>query len=469
MGTEPRIHTLPFEILAEIFEFCLPPHPSLPNPATAPLLVAQICQRWREIALSSPRLWSFISLAVKKPEPGKIPRYGGVAHTDLWLLRAAERRLSIAVHIETPLRLSSNILEALAARCARWENVVLCITQADLLAMLILIQDLLLPALHTIALDIVDSPRQDITKYTFPFLMAPRLSVVRLSRSFIGFLSKSGNDLPITLSALEYVAYSPDEVTRIMSSFPALRHLITYTVSLETFPSSPLPPLRSLMMHNFALRLPEGALPSLTDLTIQLKQRNEVVTLCDFLFRSGCVLAHLGLHVFLSQEFVPAAFQTIFAYTPALSSLCLTNPAELSAFTYTPQATSEHSFFCRLFSTDESPTKLPSSLRHLSITEVLMPNPYPSIAALVQCQPNLESLRIASSYPVVRSAEVEPRPEHIFVIDAARAGGMRISTAAAAISVGSPTTMFDPGVREETDELARPENPLARDFRFSFS
>ncbi|KAJ7055750.1 hypothetical protein C8F01DRAFT_1373275 [Mycena amicta] len=170
------------------------------------------------------------------------------------------------------------------------------------------------------------------------------------------------------------------------------------------------------------------------------------------------------------------SFQTIFAATPTLSSLSIVQSAQSSwNFTLTRPPLScpapGNSFFCRLLSTAEWSTKLPSSLRHLSITEVLMPNPYPSIAALVQCQPNLESLRIGRLYPVVRSEEVEPRPEHISVIDAARAGGMRISVAAA-ISVSSPNNIsFDPDIiiMEETDELARPENPLARDFRLFFS
>ncbi|KAJ7209838.1 hypothetical protein C8J57DRAFT_1087325, partial [Mycena rebaudengoi] len=50
--------TLPPEILSRIFVFCLPTdlYPR-PSPKTAPLLVAQICGHWREIALETSELW----------------------------------------------------------------------------------------------------------------------------------------------------------------------------------------------------------------------------------------------------------------------------------------------------------------------------------------------------------------------------------------------------------------------------
>ncbi|KAJ7111378.1 hypothetical protein C8R44DRAFT_583899, partial [Mycena epipterygia] len=50
--------TLPNEITSRIFVQCLPTHGRVrPSPRKAPLILAQICQQWREIALSTGDLW----------------------------------------------------------------------------------------------------------------------------------------------------------------------------------------------------------------------------------------------------------------------------------------------------------------------------------------------------------------------------------------------------------------------------
>ncbi|KAJ7784122.1 hypothetical protein B0H16DRAFT_1296848, partial [Mycena metata] len=58
------VATLPPEITSNIFLRCLPPSPELSSPVkahpsmfTAPLLFLQVCRMWRNIALSTPRLW----------------------------------------------------------------------------------------------------------------------------------------------------------------------------------------------------------------------------------------------------------------------------------------------------------------------------------------------------------------------------------------------------------------------------
>ncbi|KAJ7236201.1 hypothetical protein C8J57DRAFT_1571064, partial [Mycena rebaudengoi] len=51
--------TLPVEITSSIFLHCLPSHGRvIPSPSSAPLLLAQICHHWREVALSTGELWS---------------------------------------------------------------------------------------------------------------------------------------------------------------------------------------------------------------------------------------------------------------------------------------------------------------------------------------------------------------------------------------------------------------------------
>ncbi|KAJ6610649.1 hypothetical protein B0H10DRAFT_1648235, partial [Mycena sp. CBHHK59/15] len=50
--------SLPTEITMEIFRRCIHPGSApRPSPAKAPLLLAQICRQWRQIALNTPDLW----------------------------------------------------------------------------------------------------------------------------------------------------------------------------------------------------------------------------------------------------------------------------------------------------------------------------------------------------------------------------------------------------------------------------
>lgn len=58
MPPSPFSDDCPAEILIECFLFCV--YPDLPtlHPNCAPILVTRVCRRWREVALSTPLLWS---------------------------------------------------------------------------------------------------------------------------------------------------------------------------------------------------------------------------------------------------------------------------------------------------------------------------------------------------------------------------------------------------------------------------
>ncbi|KIJ13172.1 hypothetical protein PAXINDRAFT_50824, partial [Paxillus involutus ATCC 200175] len=52
------IRRFPPEVLGEIFVQCLPGDTYIhPGPDTVPLLLTGICKGWRQVALSTPRLW----------------------------------------------------------------------------------------------------------------------------------------------------------------------------------------------------------------------------------------------------------------------------------------------------------------------------------------------------------------------------------------------------------------------------
>ena len=68
--------TLPTELLAEIFTLCLSEnwHDRRFDVRQAPLLLSNICKRWREIALSTPFLWSTLIFDSNKASPVALAR-----------------------------------------------------------------------------------------------------------------------------------------------------------------------------------------------------------------------------------------------------------------------------------------------------------------------------------------------------------------------------------------------------------
>ncbi|KAJ2919834.1 hypothetical protein MD484_g604, partial [Candolleomyces efflorescens] len=63
------IRRLPDDILREIFVYCLPPNRTAGMCATEPpLLLAHVCERWRRVAMSTPRLWSSLRIPAYREE-----------------------------------------------------------------------------------------------------------------------------------------------------------------------------------------------------------------------------------------------------------------------------------------------------------------------------------------------------------------------------------------------------------------
>jgi hypothetical protein len=108
--------TLPNEIISEIFMHFLPPYPQYP-PLTgllSPTLLTHICRKWREIALSTPALWSAIGASYDDGIPLKQK-----AHIfDIWLKSSQSRPLSLQI-IGTDV---AKILGVLVPHRARWEH-----------------------------------------------------------------------------------------------------------------------------------------------------------------------------------------------------------------------------------------------------------------------------------------------------------------------------------------------------------
>jgi hypothetical protein len=81
---------MPLEISSEIFTYCLPPEEEYPD-LTDPLLFLQICTLWTEIALSTPRLWSNLSVEIPLDVTAEFEGF-----LNSWILRAQGHQLSLS-------------------------------------------------------------------------------------------------------------------------------------------------------------------------------------------------------------------------------------------------------------------------------------------------------------------------------------------------------------------------------------
>ncbi|KAF7335155.1 F-box domain-containing protein [Mycena sanguinolenta] len=105
---------LPPEITSLIFLNCLPdasPFPQ-PSPLSAPLLLAQICRQWRDIAIASPGLWQSIGLIDT--------RSVGVFET--WLARSGNHPLNLSLNCVDPERAAS-LIDVCIPHAHRWQDI----------------------------------------------------------------------------------------------------------------------------------------------------------------------------------------------------------------------------------------------------------------------------------------------------------------------------------------------------------
>ncbi|KAJ7076017.1 hypothetical protein B0H15DRAFT_865155 [Mycena belliarum] len=126
------ILTVPREIIEEIFVFCLPnggDDPQVPHPSAAPMVLLNVCQHWRNIALSTPRLWCSLRVNLQAQRfKNSLPLL------ECWLARARSCPLSLAVVYTTYEANPSPdfLIWSLTKSCEQWQDVRLELPFKDL-------------------------------------------------------------------------------------------------------------------------------------------------------------------------------------------------------------------------------------------------------------------------------------------------------------------------------------------------
>ncbi|KAJ7179774.1 hypothetical protein C8R46DRAFT_987605 [Mycena filopes] len=299
------ILSLPTEITSTIFVHCLPPHGRVePSPSRAPLLLAQICHEWREIALATSRLWSSIYI-YHAPDFGATfyaPDFGvRVArneHTSAllqtWLPRAKASPLSLGLNFENRV-LSPQFLDIVLAFAGQIQRLDLHLTKKQFQELRPLLASF--PYLqHLVLKNWTDTELAEFLHRT------PSIRELRL----LDYDHELPADLSLPrLTRLEvYMDISTTTLLRLLRDSPlltafsfSLRDSESYLCNIDPEPPSPLvfPTLVSLGLESgaavWALRF--LTLPALREITIPKFSDPEDVP--DFIIRSSCVIDHLTI------------------------------------------------------------------------------------------------------------------------------------------------------------------------------
>jgi hypothetical protein len=120
----PIIRQIPQDVMSTVFEFCLPDFADhqlsltvYPNEdPSIPLSLGSICSYWREIAWSTPGLWSSLDVRVS----GKLDSHMATTIAQEWLARSGQLPLSIRI-FSNPYY-SKTVMSALADIINQYSN-----------------------------------------------------------------------------------------------------------------------------------------------------------------------------------------------------------------------------------------------------------------------------------------------------------------------------------------------------------
>ncbi|KAJ7268909.1 hypothetical protein C8J57DRAFT_1131118, partial [Mycena rebaudengoi] len=304
-GYKYPILSIPTEITSIIFGHFLPDYPTRPQ-LTGPVSLAilgQICQKWRDIALNSPRLWRTMQLQL-----GATSFSNALLHLlQTWLGRSGNLPLSICLeygsakypHAEASLL--PHFVRAILSHSKRWEYIRLALPDAVFTFIGDSANDF--PLLRHFDLQ---SPRTGLWAGPHtPFRNAPNLTSARLG----GYPSTSVTLPWAQLTIIHVSGYDPLAVQDILREATFLVEF--KAIHMRSFDEigNDLPPLMYLKTLSFvddfsrpdryrnAQELVFDALtaPALQSLTASERQLgdNAISTIASFLSRSHCRLKSL--------------------------------------------------------------------------------------------------------------------------------------------------------------------------------
>ncbi|KAJ7176146.1 hypothetical protein C8R43DRAFT_1057454 [Mycena crocata] len=242
---------LPNEIVSEIFHHNGDPDDLEPSDPASPLFLGHICQKWREIALSAPRLWTSIVVTLDESDfhEGQLQLLG------VWLSRSRDFPLNIFLNdtrYYPAFSVANRFVPSIVPHCKRLEHARFSLPLRDL----ILLSEGDMPLLHRASIEIRDLADSRRSVYFSPpvrlFHHAPKLQQVDITGLFdprfvplpwaqlttLSIRSSYVHDFLDTLRFAQQVQHvtadnlgaSPDEMIGITPNVPPLLHLHTLVI-----------------------------------------------------------------------------------------------------------------------------------------------------------------------------------------------------------------------------------------------
>ncbi|PFH50318.1 hypothetical protein AMATHDRAFT_4054 [Amanita thiersii Skay4041] len=152
---------LPIELQTEIFLQAIPHYPSILK-LTGPIILSQVCRKWRIIALGTPKLWSSFSIHLPSPDANTLVNdcERAVYLLNIWIQRSRNNPLSFLLIQEYPRRhqrmrypnYAETLLTLLFLHSQRWRRVYLSLW-AELGPNFFVNDTIELPMLHALTIE----------------------------------------------------------------------------------------------------------------------------------------------------------------------------------------------------------------------------------------------------------------------------------------------------------------------------
>ncbi|KAJ7719116.1 hypothetical protein B0H16DRAFT_1700394 [Mycena metata] len=250
------VSTIPVEITSQIFVECLPADGRVrPSPHRAPLALAQICHRWREITLGTGQLWRSFDFTLQSALEARLePSHAGIcALHRAWCQRSNGYPLSLTLRCSTGrYNLPQGFIATIGKFASQWERMELALP--DSLASPYTIAPFKarigssFPALSTLAFA-MENLGSVMDERLGMFQNLPQLRDFRL---FSGIALSHVPMGGAGLTSFELQAeVSLADCNTIFQVFPNLQHLGLWDIgfdSLTTPVPDPLPSLESLVL-----------------------------------------------------------------------------------------------------------------------------------------------------------------------------------------------------------------------------
>ncbi|KAF8211063.1 hypothetical protein K438DRAFT_1808733 [Mycena galopus ATCC 62051] len=277
------ILTLPNELTSEIFINCLSSGRVIPRARTPPLLLAQVCSKWRAIAFSVPELWNSV-------QPRRVST-NTIRLLELWFDRAGILPISISLNSQL---LPPGFHSWASSHSHKWEHVSLVLSDVELTGL----RWMKVSALKTLVIGRADSVSQLIATVE-SFKMAPQLREVTLLRG----LGPSIIELPWgQLTTLSGTDFTVRECVDVLRSAPQLMHC-TFNIRSDAAGYTMQRKLKHSGLRQLTLQYGKGhidllrrlELPSLTRIQLSLERSTENVTSFVEFGAQSPLLQHLSV------------------------------------------------------------------------------------------------------------------------------------------------------------------------------